>query len=93
LGFHSRYSWAGCFDVGAAWHRTHAACAIAPNAATPLAAAPLAAPVDRPPVKPSKVGTAIAVLPFVNMSGDPENEYFSDGIARKYSTFSPSCRS
>jgi adenylate cyclase len=47
-----------------------------PSATIPTAGRPNA---GKP--QPNGATTSIAVLPFTNMSGDPEQEYFSDGIS------------
>jgi serine/threonine-protein kinase len=40
------------------------------------------APDDRTPIG-TDIDRSIAVLPFVNLSGDPQDEYFSDGLAEE----------
>ena len=48
--------------------------------------AALAGPRERKPVAQSRSKASICVLPFANMSGDPEQEYFSDGISEDITT-------
>ena len=51
-------------------------------ASAPISAKPVAVPSDPVPsasaTEPARI--AICVLPFANMSGDPQQDYFSDGI-------------
>src|SRR5262249_11233100 len=55
----------------------------APNEAREVAQMRVAE-ADNPPPLPDK--PSIAVLPFQNMSGDPEQEYFADGMVEEIIT-------
>jgi adenylate cyclase len=49
------------------------------------------AEAESPPSLPDK--PSIAVLPFQNMSGDPEQEYFADGMVEEIITALSPCKS
>jgi TolB-like protein/DNA-binding winged helix-turn-helix (wHTH) protein len=81
---------------GAVAPRTATSGALAPQGATtvasPSGANPIASPPTAPVAEPPRLQfplldrPAIAVLPFVNISGEPEQEYFSEGISEDIMT-------
>lgn len=93
LGFPIAVAMAWLFDLGPrgvertradpqAPATTHVPVAESAVASSP-AATVAAATIPQASAKSDADRRTIAVLPFVNMSGDPDNEYFSDGISEE----------
>jgi adenylate cyclase len=98
LGFPIAVAMAWLFDLGPRGvERTRAGPEAPVTAHVPVAEPATAMPAVMPsptpaaaqgaapqaPTKPDADRRTIAVLPFVNMSGDSDNEYFSDGISEE----------
>lgn len=54
-----------------------------PPPPAPIAASDAAAPAAAAPAVSPEGKNSVAVLPFANMSGNPEEEYFSDGMTEE----------
>ena len=53
------------------------------TSAAPAAAMPTATGATTPPSMHGPPAHSVAVLPFANMSGDPKDDYFSDGLSEE----------